>query len=35
MDYLIVAVFEDFVAVDVLDVKVCVESKPLFVLALI
>ena len=35
MNYLIVAVLQDLVAMDILDIKVSVESKPLFVLALI
>jgi hypothetical protein len=35
MDNLIVAVLKDFVAVDVLDVEVSVESEPLLVFALI
>ncbi len=35
MDHLVVAVFQDFVAVDVFDVEMSVESKPLLVLAFV
>jgi len=35
VDYLVVAVFENFVAMDVLDVEMCVKSKPFWVFPLI
>jgi hypothetical protein len=35
MHHLVVAVLEDFVAMDVFNVKMCIKTEPLFILALV